>query len=278
MQLTCKAIEMSFKLYSLCQNNYFIDFLFISKIWSSKWRFQIWKADILTQIVKISELMTTKQLKFSISKWKLTSSFLMIIQLCKSLFFDLDFVLFLDNFFTNARLFKVLRLMNIEICDTIKIDSDYLIELVIIRAVAIKQKDWDKMSLMTIKSDKKMIDDDDVLCMTWVNNNIVQFMIIVHIIDEMKQMIYKNVKRRKDVLRSVVCDEKLSFSISIVEYNRHMSESNENAQQRSYYSSHRSDSRYWWSIFIFLLNAIILNAYKLWDRLYSDFKLTHSKF
>jgi hypothetical protein len=57
-----------------------------------------------------------------------------------------------------------------------------------------------------------------------------------------------------------------------------MSESNENAQQRAYYSSHRSDSRYWWSLFIFLLNAIVLNAFKLWDRLNLDFKLTHSKF
>ncbi len=34
MQLICKAIEVSFKLYNLCQNNYFINFLFISKIWS----------------------------------------------------------------------------------------------------------------------------------------------------------------------------------------------------------------------------------------------------
>ncbi len=148
-----------------------------------------------------------------------------------------------------------------------------------IRSAVIKQKDWDKMRLMTIKSNKKMnLDDEDVLCMTWVNNNIVQYMIIIHIIDEMKKMIYKDAKCRNEVLKSVICDEKLSFSISIVEYNQHMSESNENVQQRAYYSSHRFDSRYWWSLFIFLLNAIVLNAYKLWERLYSDFKLTHAKF
>ncbi len=34
MQLVCKTTEMNFKLYNLCQNNYLIDFLFISKIWS----------------------------------------------------------------------------------------------------------------------------------------------------------------------------------------------------------------------------------------------------
>jgi hypothetical protein len=91
-------------------------------------------------------------------------------------------------------------------------------------------------------------------------------------------MTYKDAKRRNDILKSVVCDEKISFSTSIVEYNRHMSESNENVQQQAYYSSHRLDCRYWWSLFIFLLNAIVLNAYKLWDRFNSDFKLTHSKF
>jgi hypothetical protein len=278
MQLICKAIEVSCKLYSLCQKNYLIDFLFISKIWSQNMKISDQKADILIQMIKISELMTAKQLSFSISKWKLTSSSLMIIQLCKSLSSDLDFVLFVNNFFSNVRLFKVLRLMNIAICDTIKINSDFSTELMIIRAAAIKQKDWDKQNLMTIKSNKKIIDDENILCMTWVDLNIVQYMITFHIIDEMKTIVYRDANCRKEVLKSVICDEKLSFSISIVEYNRHMSESNENAQQRAYYSFKRSSRRYWWSFFVFLLNAIVLNAYKLWDRLYSESKFIHSKF
>jgi hypothetical protein len=68
-------------------------------------------------------------------------------------------------------------------------------------------------------------------------------------------MIFKNVKRRNEMLKSVICDEKLSFSMSIVEYNRHISESNENVQQRAYYSFHRFDSRYWWSLFIFFIEC-----------------------
>ncbi len=111
--------------------------------------------------------------------------------------------------------------MRIEICDTIKVDNDFLMKLMIIRAAAIKLKDWDKMSLMTIKSDK-LIDDENVLCMTWMNLNIVQYMIIIHTIDEMKKMTYKDAKRRNDILKSVVCDENISFSTSIVEYNRHI--------------------------------------------------------
>jgi hypothetical protein len=58
-----------------------------------------------------------------------------------------------------------------------------------------------------------------------------------------------------------------------------MRKSDENAQQRSYYSSsHVKNSRYWWSIFIFFLNAAVLNAYKLWDLFYPDSKMTHLKF
>ncbi len=69
-------------------------------------------------------------------------------------------------------------------------------------------------------------------------------MITVHIIDQMKTIVYKEANRRKEVSKSVIYDEELSFSISIVEYNRYMSESNENGQQRAYYSSHRLDSQY----------------------------------
>ncbi len=66
-----------------------------------------------------------------------------------------------------------------------------------------------------------------------MNLNIVQYMIIAHTIDEMKTMIYFDALRRNEILKSVICDEKLSFSISIVEHNSYISESNENAQQRA---------------------------------------------
>jgi hypothetical protein len=118
--------------------------------------------------------------------------------------------------------------------------------------------------MITERSQKMNIDEEDILCMTWVDLNIVQYMIIMHTIDEMKKITLKNSERRHGILESVKIDEKLPFSISIVEYNTHMSGSDGNAQQRSYYtSSHCLDSRYWWSIFIFFLDAVVLNAYKL---------------
>jgi hypothetical protein len=65
----------------------------------------------------------------------------MIIQLCKSLSANVDFVQFIDNFFINARLFKVLGTMSIEICETIKVERGFFSELAIIRAAVTKQKD-----------------------------------------------------------------------------------------------------------------------------------------
>jgi hypothetical protein len=137
--------------------------------------------------------MIVKKLVFSVIKWKLAWLFLVVTQFCKTFSSHLNCVLFDDNFFINALLFKDLITMNIRICDTIKINSDNFIELIIIRATVIKQKDWDKMRLMIVKSDKKMnIDDENVLCMIWLNLNIVQYMIKMQIIDEIKTIVFND--------------------------------------------------------------------------------------
>jgi hypothetical protein len=168
-------------------------------------------------------------------------------------------------------------------CGTVKIGSGYPEELVRIRAAANKSKDWGKMGLMTVKSDKKLnIEEGDVLCMAWVDLNTVQYMTTIHTIDEMKEIIYNDSKRRHGVPKSVICtideESKLPFPAPIVEYNHYMGGSDGNAQQRSYYSCQRPDSRYWWPLFTFLLDAAVLNAFKLWGRLYPLSKLTHSEF
>jgi hypothetical protein len=80
-------------------------------------------------------------------------------------------------------------------------------------------------------------------------------------------MIYKDIRRRHGISPNseVIIDDqaKLPFPEPIVEYNQHMSGSDGNAQQRSYYCPERSDRRYWWPLFIFILKAAVLNAFKL---------------
>jgi hypothetical protein len=94
------------------------------------------------------------------------------------------------------------------------------------------------MRLMIIEINKKMnIDEENILCMIWMNLNIVQFMIIMHTIYDLKKMTYKNAEKRHEIFNvvnrnsAILIDEtwKISFSISIVEYNIHMRESDENA-------------------------------------------------
>ena len=113
---------------------------------------------------------------------------------------------------------------------------------------------------MTIKSNEKNnVDEADILCMAWVDLNIVQYMTTVHTAEEMQVNVLENAKRRRGVSTSAIThvDEvaKLPFPAPIVEYNSHMGGSDGNAQQRAYYSPYRSDRRYWWPLFIFLIDA-----------------------
>jgi hypothetical protein len=80
-----------------------------------------------SQIVKISELLTAKQFEFSVTKWKLTSSSLVIIQLCKSLSYSKSgYVIFVDNFFISTRLFKALKVMSMKLAKQSKLEVNIL--------------------------------------------------------------------------------------------------------------------------------------------------------
>ncbi len=114
--------------------------------------------------------------------------------------------------------------------------------------------------------------------MAWVDLNTVQYMTTMHTIDEMKEITLERFERCHEIVKSAKNRKQILFSISIVEYNTDMSGSDGNAQQRSYYSSHRSDCRRWWPIFGFFLEAAGWNVYKLWDLLYPHWKMTHLEF
>lgn len=113
--------------------------------------------------------------------------------------------------------------------------------------------------------------------------NTVQYITTMHSIEEMKKVELKSVERRHGIPKSSYQrdengDLKLPFPMVVTEYNTHMGGSDGNAQQRSYYSSQRMERRYWWPLFIILLDAAVLNAYKLWGLLYPDSNMTHLEF
>ena len=149
--------------------------------------------------------------------------------------------MFVDNFFTNTRLFKALKTINIGACGTAKAGSGYPDQILRMR-VAAKKTDLGKIGLMTTESITKFgVDDGDILCMAWVDLNTVQYMTTCHTVDGMKTIIYKDEKRRHGIPKtSVVFDvnktPKLLLPMPIVEYSTYMGGSDGNAQQSSDYS------------------------------------------
>lgn len=79
----------------------------------------------------------------------------MMIQLCKKIQNSNEFVIFLNNFFINSRLFKVLKFINCETCETAKINCEYFLKLMKLRTAVIKKKIEKKMNVMIIKKNKK---------------------------------------------------------------------------------------------------------------------------
>ena len=176
--------------------------------------------------------------------------------------------------------------MGIGACGTAKAGCGFPMELLRLRAAATKNKDWGEKALMTVKADKKLnIEEGDVLCLAWVDLNTVQFMTTTHTIEDLSTVVYKDSRRRHGIPKDSAVtingdanEKKLPFPMPIVEYNQHMGGSDGNAQQRSYYNPQASDRRYWWPLFIFLLKAAVLNAFKLWQILYPNSALSHRDF
>ena len=136
---------------------------------------------------RISELKTIRQLGF-LPKDKLTPNALLVIQLCKELPSSLNCHLFCDNFFTSTKLFKALRSIGIAASGTAKKGLGFSEELLAIRDVTSKGKDWGLQAHMVV--------DDKVLCMGWVDNNGVQYMTTGHSPQDLYEMHYINPHKR----------------------------------------------------------------------------------
>ena len=147
------------------------------------------------------------------------------------------------------------------------------------RDVAVKAKHWGLQASTIV--------DDEVLCMGWVDNNTVQIMTTRHHPRELDSLYYLNPLKRHGIPEdsaqqiipydpsiyahtTLMLDQSFSWPLGlpipapIRDYNLHMGGSDGNAQQRAVYSYERRSNRYWWPLFIFLLDAAALNPYKLY--------------
>lgn len=186
-----------------------------------------------------------------------------------------------------------LRSLGIAACGTAKKGSGFPKELLAFRDVASKNKNWGLQAHMIV---------DKIMCMSWVDNNSVQLMSTNHSIDDFSREYFMDARRRNGIppdsakLRylpsiaahstvlsgqvNTLCPFALPVPTPIHDYNLHMGGSDGNAQQRAYYTSNRRSDRYWWPLFSFLLDAAVLNTYKLHmlDNSKSDNRFSHAEF
>lgn len=86
-----KEAGKGFKIYCLCSGAYLWDFLFTSKA------------------VQVSELKSQSELGFSAQNWKISPTHRVVIQLAKTLPTNNTHTIYVDNFFTHAKLAGALR-------------------------------------------------------------------------------------------------------------------------------------------------------------------------
>jgi hypothetical protein len=91
---------------------------------------------------------------------------------------------------------------------------------------------------------------------------LVQFMITVHNDNDFESYREKDRVRRKKFINHDKDLEELPLRIPnpIHEYNQRMGYVDQHAQLEFYYSVQQSHFRVWWSLFFFLLDAILVNV------------------
>lgn len=83
--------------------------------------------------------------------------------------------LFLDNFFVNTKLGKVLYRLGVGVSDTAAAKSGFSKNLLALRDCTKKSTYWGQMAIHAVCR--------EVLCLAWVDSNVVQFMTTAHSID-----------------------------------------------------------------------------------------------
>lgn len=248
MRIDNKVAGQGFKVYSLCVGNYLLGLMFASRDT---------KIDGLKRIKGLPD----------------TSS--LVVQLMKQLPEPWEYVVYLDNFFTRVALLVYLKGLGFGACGTAKNGSGIPHELVTLRVLSNKKDHWGTFAVTTVQ--------DEVLCLSWQDNNTVLFMTTAHSEEEARSWLPKDIKKRHGIPSNSgrVMDGKqaLPFPKTVCDYNTNMGGSDGNAQQRAYYTAEaRNDRRYWWPLFIFLLDAAILNAYILFMLDHLESKMLHWEF
>ena len=182
----------------------------------------------------------------------------------------------MDDFFTNVKLMKALKDIGIGTCGIAKAGSGFPVELLQIRELSTKKKNWEMRTYTAATS--------QVLCFVWQDLGTTQIMTTVHSASNLEKLefIPKEIRQgiipNDSMLQLTNGNMALPIPFPIRKYNKHMGGSDANSQCRSYYSADTCSFRYWWPLFKLLLDGAVLNAFNLWKILESESTLSHLNF
>ena len=107
----------------------------------------------------------------------LSDSSSVVLQLAKSLPKSYSHVVYMNNFFTNVKLYTALKELGIEAYRTVKNESEFTPELLTFQEVLIKKNNWKIKAYFTV---------EEVLYLAWQDNNTVQLMTTIHTLNDLK--------------------------------------------------------------------------------------------
>ena len=203
LQILSKAAEKGYKIYSLCDHGYLLDFLFSSKI---------------AKISGLEDLKPTIELHRKDVFTDSERAVLSLIKRIQTVYPERDaFAVVLDNFFTTHRLYTELRAWGVGAFGTAKAGSGIPAELILLREAIIKEKNY---SLMYNKV------WEGVNYLSFVDMKATWIMTIIHDVVN-QELLIKPLEKRPRAFREIIIHDDegnpaLSFSRVLDDYNKGM--------------------------------------------------------
>ena len=237
LKIRNKPIKQDYKIFALCDHGYTYTFLWYSATQG------------ITQLTEFS------------ASLNLTPTSQAVLQLAQHLPLNHQWDLILDNYFTNVPLFERLRALGIRVAGTTQVDcAGFPVSLKIEKEEAKKVLPWGNVSGAVI---------DNTCSLVWQDNSSVLFMTIYYDITKTVERLQrrpKNTSTNATMVRSIFGDQSwkiLPIPKFIDDYNYHMGGVDITDQLRWYYYTQQRSCRNWYSLFYWLLDTTLVNAYRI---------------
>ena len=241
-----KPIKQGYKIFALAERGYVFAIAWTSKLWGIMELFKYpglspTASMVLNLITKLPRLPTRAEGSEKRGP-------------------EVNYSIYMDNFFTSIPLFKELHHIGCGACGTARQKASFIPKALAELKEHSRNIDWGT-AFFVLK--------DDVLCWAWQDNNIVLGLTTMHTPDTVLTLPRKRpaeTSTNGHIVRPVFGDEvikELGIPKFIDDYNQHMGGVDIANQLRASYESHRKKLRIWFPLFYFFLDVSIVNAYRM---------------